>query len=184
MQQIVLCPGLHSPILTEAFWVVICQRGKQYGLSDRDLSHLVFPDAQYWAFSAIHVNRWLSAKCCSRPLVFIAFSAGVVGALGAAWMQQLQGKSIQALIAIDGWGMPLSGTFPIYRLSHDRFSHDSSAWLGGQSIFYADPSVPHLQMWRSPDQVRGYWQQQGVLKEGQLADVICQLLSDGHISGD
>jgi hypothetical protein len=182
MQQIVLCPGIHSPVLTEAFWGVIRQRGKEYGLSDRYLSPLIFPAAQYWAFSAMHVNHWLSANRCHRPMVMIAFSAGVVGALGAAWMQQRQGKSIQTLIAIDGWGMPLGGTFPIYRLSHDRFSHDSSGWLGGQSIFYAEPSVPHLQMWRSPDQVMGRWQHNDVWEKGELADVICHLLLDSYTS--
>lgn len=181
MMQIVLCPGIHSPELTLAFWDVIQRRGPLYGLSDRDLSPIIFPDAPNWAFSAMHISHWLTENRCDRPLVIIAFSAGVVGAIGAAWMQQLQGTSIQAFIAIDGWGMPLWGTFPIYRLSHDRFTHDSSSWLGGEPTFYADPPVSHLQMWRSPDQVRGLWQRQAGLREGTLAEVICQLLLDIYL---
>jgi hypothetical protein len=27
----------------------------------------------------------------------------------------------------------------------------------GDAGFYADPAVPHLDLWRSPGQVRGWW---------------------------
>jgi len=44
-------------------------------------------------------------------------------------------------------GVPLVGNFPIHRLSHDYFTHWSSAVLGsGNDSFYADPPVEHLEM--------------------------------------
>ena len=54
--------------------------------------------------------------------------------------------------------MPLTGNFPIYRVSHDYFTHWSSGLLGaGYKGFYADPEVEHLDLWRSPANVYG-WQ--------------------------
>ncbi|NJK53546.1 MAG: hypothetical protein HC936_13370 [Leptolyngbyaceae cyanobacterium SU_3_3] len=59
---------------------------------------------------------------------------------------------------MDGWGVPLGGDFPIYRVSHDRFTHWSSAWwVAGLDSFYADPAVAHLDLWRSPQTVQGRW---------------------------
>lgn len=91
------------------------------------------------------------------PLVWIAFSAGVVGALGAAQGWQWRGGRVRGFYALDGWGMPLGGKFPMYRLSHDRFTHRTSLPLGaGRWNFYADPSVEHWDLWRSPAQVWGW----------------------------
>lgn len=71
------------------------------------------------------------------------------------------GGQIKALIALDGWGVPLGGNFPIYRLSHDSFTHWSSALLGGGTeSFYADPPVEHLELWRSPQTTKGWWNHQ------------------------
>ena len=89
--------------------------------------------------------------------MIIAFSAGVVAGFTAACQWQQQGGTIKGLIAFDGWGVPLLGDFPIYRVSHDEFTHYSSAILGtGNISFYADPAVDHLDLWRSPHQVRGW----------------------------
>lgn len=97
-------------------------------------------------------------------LVFVAFSAGVVGAIAAARLWQAQGGSVKALIALDGWGVPLYGKFPIHRLSHDYFTHWSSALLGsGCDNFYADPAVEHLDLWRSPQQTQG-WQERSPIQ--------------------
>ena len=85
----------------------------------------------------------------------IAFSAGVVGASQLALIWQRLGGQVACLIALDGWGVPLWGDFPIYRLSHDEFTYRTSHWLGGQSHFWATPSVEHLQLWAAPSQVRG-----------------------------
>lgn len=47
--------------------------------------------------------------------------------------------------------------FPIYRFSHDYFTHWSSACLGkGDESFYADPSREHLAMWQAPDLCWGW----------------------------
>ena len=81
-----------------------------------------------------------------------------MGAWGAALGLSLRQIKVKALIAIDGWGVALWGNFPIYRLSHDYFTHWSSLALGGgDKNFYADPPVGHLDLWRSPQTTRG-WQ--------------------------
>ncbi|MCY7323349.1 MAG: hypothetical protein LH660_16470, partial [Phormidesmis sp. CAN_BIN36] len=110
------------------------------------------------AYSPLHVLEFLSATEATTPLVFIAFSAGVVAAIGAARLWQKQGGTVRALIALDGWGVPLAGDFAIHRVSRDRFTSWSSALLGGgdSDSFYADPAVDHLTLWRSPQTVQGY----------------------------
>lgn len=68
------------------------------------------------------------------------------------------GGQIRRLWAIDGWGVPLVGDFPIHRLSHDWFTYESSKLLGaGLDSFYADPTVEHLDIWRSPQTTHGWW---------------------------
>ena len=143
---IIICPGIHPPELTEQFIDRIQQK------ITADL--LVLQTEKYQPYSAIAVYQWLTKQNLSltKPLAFISFSAGVVGSFGAAWVWQLQGGKIHSFIAVDGWGMPLVANFPIYRVSHDRFTHWSSAILGvGQQGFYADPEVEHLEIWRSPN---------------------------------
>ncbi len=161
--SVVLCPGIHDRGLTQQF---------MQGLSDssevalRLESWLVFPAERYPAYSALHILRFLHESFSRRdpdcafntPLVFIGFSAGVVGAVGAAHVWQGLGGSVKALLAIDGWGVPLMGKFPMHRLSHDSFTHWSSALLGaGEDSFYADPGVAHLDLWRSPQTASGWW---------------------------
>ena len=81
-----------------------------------------------------------------------------MGGLGAALWWQTKGGKIKAFFALDGWGMPIVANFPVYRLSHDYFTHWSSALLGsGQNSFYADPEVTHLDLWRYPHKVMGWW---------------------------
>lgn len=140
---IFICPGIHSLSLTEHFV-------GELRLSQTEV--LIFP-ADQPVYSPQHVLDFFQPQ---EPVVMIAFSAGVVGAIAAARTWQRQGQSIAAFIAIDGWGVPLFGDFPIYRLSHDRFTHWSSNLLGGGKSFYADPPVDHLTIWRFPNQVRGY----------------------------
>lgn len=92
------------------------------------------------------------------PLLLIGFSAGVVTAMGAAMGWSAFGGQIQAVIALDGWGVPQFGNFPLHRLSHEEFAHWSSGLLGmGDDSFYADPAVEHLDLWRSPQTTRGWW---------------------------
>ncbi len=154
--NLIICPGIHSPQLTRSF-VLDLQ-------SDRLMSEclLILPTEKYPPYSAIDIYRWLKQSHPSPKnapaLTFIAFSAGVVGGIGAALAWQLQGGKIKAFMALDGWGVPLVANFPLYRLSHDFFTHWSSAILGGgNESFYCDPPVEHLQLWRSPEQCWG-WQ--------------------------
>ncbi|WP_013322325.1 hypothetical protein [Gloeothece verrucosa] len=150
-----ICPGIHDPQLTNNFLEAL----KQQRINLTPL--LVLPVDRYPTFSAFHIVDFLQQEYKNNPfkqLTFISFSAGVVGAIGAAWRWRQQGKQVRALIAVDGWGVPLWGDFPIYRLSHDSFTHWSSALLGeGQESFYADPPVEHLDLWRAPQAATG-WQ--------------------------
>ena len=90
--------------------------------------------------------------------LLIGFSAGVINAAIAANIMVNQQSNPVALIAIDGWGVPLfSKAFPVFRFSHDLFTHSSSTILGGQGIFVADPPSSHLELWKSPSQVKGWF---------------------------
>ena len=123
-----------------------------------DIQWLVFPTEKHPPYSPLAVYDWLNKpEILTDKLLFIAFSAGVVGGIGAAIALQEKGVNIKAFIAIDGWGVPLWGNFPLYRFSHDYFTHWSSAILGtGKESFYADPPVEHLAMWRSPETCQGW----------------------------
>ncbi|MBD2496881.1 hypothetical protein [Nostoc sp. FACHB-280] len=151
--MIILCPGIHEPELTENF-ISGCFSQKRDKI-------MVCPGQGVLALSAPHILQFLSDRCKNRqntPIVFISFSAGVLGAIAAAWNWQIWGGQVKAFIAIDGWGVPLWGNFPIHRLSHDYFTHWSSSLLGsGHNNFYAEPTVDHLSMWRSPQNVQGWW---------------------------
>lgn len=154
-----ICPGVHSSQLTEGFVKGLRQDSSE----DFPFSLLVFPTQDYPAYSAFHVREFLHSQLGasaqnSTSVLFLAFSAGVVAALGAAWAWDMQGGSVKALIALDGWGVPLYGNFPIHRFSHDYFTHWSSSLLGtGEEGFYCDPEVDHLELWRSPQTAWGWW---------------------------
>ena len=62
-----------------------------------------------------------------------------------------------ALLHLTVGGMPLIANFPIYRVSHDYFTHWSSGILGtGTENFYAEPAIEHLELWRSPELCQGW----------------------------
>lgn len=151
MPTIIICPGIHPAELTDLF---VRELQKQIPANYFVLS--TETDAPY---SAIAISQWLDRQPLAKtePLCWIAFSAGVVGSIGAAIRWKLQGGQIGCLIAVDGWGMPLAADFPIYRISHDYFTHWSSGLLGGGTQgFYADPDVEHLDLWRSPTNISGW----------------------------
>ena len=149
----VICPGFHDHSLTDSFVQTINNHCPDLG------NLLIFPTEQYPPYSGFYLVHYLKENCKQKlqNLMLIAFSAGVVAAITAARQWQGQGGTIKGLIAFDGWGVPLLDDFPIYRVSHDEFTHYSSAILGtGNLSFYADPAVDHLDLWRSPAQVRGW----------------------------
>lgn len=159
--SIIICPGIHEPALTENF-ISECLSSADDSLSTQNWGKiLIFPADSILALSSLHILQFLSDRLqddLKSPVIFISFSAGVVGAIGAASSWQLLGGNVKAFIAIDGWGVPLAGNFPIHRMSHDYFTHWSSSFLGGgHNNFYAEPPVEHLSMWRSPQTVKGWW---------------------------
>ncbi len=127
-------------------------------------TQLIFPSDRYGAYDALAVVRFLHEQLSrqapqdwlTRPMTLIGFSAGAVAAMGAALLLETLGGKVQAVFLLDGWGVPIAGRFPTYRLSHDHFTDWSSALLGaGQARFYATPAVDHLDLWRSPQTVSG-----------------------------
>lgn len=185
--QIILCPGVHPPELTDCF---------VQSLPALPVPPLIFPTSHQPAYSGGHILAFLLQQLnkTSRPagfhftwdalqiikttpLLWIGFSAGVVGAIAAAYLWQKLGGQVVALIALDGWGVPLLAPFPIHRLSHDAFTHWSSAGLGaGQTSFYAEPEVAHLELWRSPQQVQGWAVQPAGYTRTTAAQFVEQLI--------
>lgn len=188
---IVICPGVHDPELTQNF-IAQLQIARSPTSSQQEHSNLIysenlltFPAQRFPAYSAFHVLNFLQKHCSLQSsLVLICFSAGVVGGAGAAWAWQQSGGKIRALLALDGWGVPLYNSFPIYRFSHDYFTHWSSSFLGaGNDSFYADPPIEHLELWRSPQTVQGWWVQPNQCQRTTAAALINLLLARYGESG-
>ncbi|MBS3030243.1 MAG: hypothetical protein HCA25_25260 [Dolichospermum sp. DET50] len=165
---IIICPGIHEPALTESFIQACLHQSGESVSNVKQVDILIFPGQGYLTLSTFHILHFLCdsfgapsyrlSNKLKSPVMFICFSAGVIGGIGAATAWQLLGGHVQAFIAIDGWGVPLVGNFPIHRLSHDHFTHWTSAYLGmGENNFYAEPAVDHLAMWQSPQSVQGQW---------------------------
>ncbi|MHC5737370.1 hypothetical protein [Nostoc sp.] len=159
--NIIICPGIHEPELTESFRVGLLDLVSHSAIAPNYANILIYPGKDVLVLSALHILQFLRdclTGSLKSPIIFISFSAGVVGAIGAAHLWQLLGGRVKAFIAIDGWGVALQGNFPIHRMSHDYFTHWSSCLLGcGQNNFYAEPAVDHLSIWKSPQAVQGCW---------------------------
>jgi hypothetical protein len=176
--QILICPGIHPPMLTEQFLQTF---------PDLMTSALIYPTSERAAYAGWEILTFIQTQISLQqalqiPLLLIGFSAGVVGAISLAYLWQILGGKIIALIAIDGWGVPLCTSFPVHRLSHDPFTHWSSALLGaGDSRFYAYPSVPHLDLWQAPNQAIG-WAQKGSQPyvRSNAAQFIRQIIGDQY----
>lgn len=166
--SIIICPGIHEPALTENF--ISGGLETYFESQENPVNILSVPNDGFSTLSGFHILQLLSVDAerlvarhrllleLKSPVIFISFSAGVVGAIAAAHLWQMLGGDVKAFIAIDGWGVPLWGSFPIHRMSHDYVTHWSSKILGsGQDNFYADPPVEHLSMWRSPQTIQGRW---------------------------
>ncbi|MEP0871703.1 hypothetical protein NDA01_17970 [Trichocoleus desertorum AS-A10] len=167
--SILICPGVHNLELTQSFLQGLPLRSTPNLLAadhtNQSENLFIFPAQCYPAYSVFHIVHFLQEtfrqhqlSSAQTGLVFLSFSAGVAGAMGAAWAWQQLGGQVKALIALDGWGVPLYGDFPIHRVSHDYFTHWSSAlWGAGADSFYAEPAIDHLELWRSPQTVQGWW---------------------------
>ncbi|MER3492712.1 MAG: hypothetical protein C4323_10485 [Mastigocladus sp. ERB_26_2] len=159
--SIIICPGIHEQELTDKFVMAWKDSVINSVQSKKSVNILLYPAEVFSSLSGFHILQFLHQHLGDRlesPVIFVCFSAGVVGAIAAASSWQLLGGKVKAFIAIDGWGVPLWGNFPIHRMSHNYFTHWSSKILGsGENNFYADPAVDHLEMWRSPQKVQGWW---------------------------
>ncbi|MBD2195231.1 MULTISPECIES: hypothetical protein [Calothrix] len=158
--NIIICPGMHERELTESFISGCLNLNSDSLTTNKSVNILVYPQQGVLTISPLHILQFLH-NCLGdkleSPVIFISFSAGVVGAMLAAHSWQLLGGKVTAFIAIDGWGVPLWGDFPIHRMSHDYFTHWSSSLLGsGKYNFYAQPAVEHLSIWRSPQTIQGF----------------------------
>jgi len=146
----ILCPGMHDEAATASFLRILSPPSPC----------LTFPAHIQPAYSPHHLVAWLETHQLpwEQGVCFVAFSAGVVGGLGAARYLWRKHIPVDGFIAIDGWGVPLFEPFPLHRLSHDQVTHDMSLLLGPHDgdHFYATPPVDHLTIWRSPHQVTGW----------------------------
>ena len=156
--KVIICPGIHQTRLTDRFLEsLLFDNSNSLMLSEKE-KYLIFSTESFPAYSPLHIYQWLDKpEIVAEELFFICFSAGVVGGMGAALALRWKQVKIKGFVAVDGWGVPLLGDFPIYRFSHDYFTHWSSALLGtGKEAFYCDPPVPHLTLWERPETCTGW----------------------------
>lgn len=176
--KLMICPGIHAPGLTEGFLRSLLPR-----LEGPPDALWIQPGGVEALFSAPILSTLREQVQPSKlgPISMIAFSAGVVGAAQAIPRWCEQGGQLACLIALDGWGVPLGGTYPIYRASHDGFTHWSSLGLGGGAVnFYAEPGVDHLALWQTPEQALG-WSVDGQRRDRMsAADFVSQALAEAN----
>lgn len=200
MRQIILlvCGGMHSPSSTGQILATIArdealsQRSQiicapQHGLGvlspfalrqalDGFIALRQNPEKAPAAIGTSEDNLDSTASEGAPPALIIwAFSAGCVGAAALATHWQRHRGPVLGLLMVDGWGVPRDPEVPVYRLSHDRTTHDTSRWLGAGDIdFYADPAVPHLHLWQQPQSVVGWAVAPGEAKQPlAAADFLC-----------
>lgn len=160
---LLICPGFHRVELTQHL-----VQGLKTLPTLSDLSLLIYPAETIpgAALSGYGIRQFLLtqlgrttadiSRVPPQPVFFLAFSAGCVGAIATAHHWHSIGGTVGAFFAVDGWGVPLVAPFPVHRLSHDRFTHDTSILLGSDHVdFYADPAVSHLELWSQFSQVQG-----------------------------
>lgn len=159
---LVINQGFHPPAPTAA---LLADLGR-YEIWQA-LTPVVIPAQPTWRVLSAYALRQALLSALGRSLAeaiaqppqlfFLAFSGGCVGAAGAARHWHSLGCPVTAFFAVDGWGLPLVLPFPVHRLSHDLFTHQSSLRLGRDRLdFYADPAAAHLDLWRCPSQIGGY----------------------------
>ncbi len=189
LTKLYICPGFHDPSLTQSFLdALISAWGSTW--CDRFLLGVVPPEVPPYGPEQIleHLEGCLRGQGLGEwgvgsggvgseeqgvrtgvALVWVGFSAGVVGGLLAArrWHREGLGRglgcSVAAFMAIDGWGVPLWADFPVYSLSPDRFAYETMRPLRSPQLphFYGDPGVSHLALWESPHRALGWEESAG-----------------------
>lgn len=155
----IICGGFNSALLTANFYDYLITISHNI---DEDNSVIFKLDRtqKIFPYDGINIYEKLSKKYQNLSLynlTFIAFSAGVIGAIIAGNLWQKYGGKVNKLLAFDGWGIPLISDFPCYRISHDYITHLS--YFGGEkNAFYCYPSVSHQQLWQNPQNIKGWWQ--------------------------
>ncbi len=183
---VILCPGLQGADQSPHFWQAIqAQRSAAIAAAlPSSLPWVVIPP-DCPVYSPQHVYEYIQSYATAglEEWIWIAYSAGVVGALGAArrWHEQFP---IRALIALDGWGLPLTAPFPVYHLSHDGVTHFGVKFMNRLAgTFYAEPAVSHLELWRSPQTVTGWASYtQGDRRFTTAAAFVAQLIDSFWVS--
>ena len=105
--------------------------------------------APHWAIIWVPAPEGLAHL--NYPIVAIGFSYGAVR------VAALQTPTVIGKILVDGWCVWCSDRVPVFRLSHDKTTHlNALAFGGGRQLFCAQPAVEHLQLWRAPQQVLGW----------------------------
>lgn len=144
-----ICGGVNAPENTQQMIANMVQY-PAFNLPTRQVQLAISP------LEIFSIPRlWSAMECPAGPAIFLAFSAGCIAAVGAARHWHHHGGQVLGLFAVDGWGVPLMESFPVHRLSHDRFTHLTSTLPGLGTHFYADPAVAHLKIWQVPSQVHG-----------------------------
>ena len=95
---IIICPGIHEPALTQSFI-----QGCLNPTSQKSVDLLVFPGQSYLTLSAFHILDFLYNRLSNKlesPVMFICFSAGVIGGIGAATAWQLLGVMFKLLLLL------------------------------------------------------------------------------------
>ncbi len=170
---LVVCGGFHDPQKTHQMVATLAPQldiepdrvlvfvptSSSDILSAQALRQWLAPSLAQWAQLDTAPTERASAPQPAYPDVLVwAFSAGCVGAAGLVNYWHRYRGTVRALFMVDGWGVPGPSVVPVHRLSHDWITHVTSpCWGCPTAHFYADPGVPHRQLWRSPDQVAG-WQ--------------------------
>ncbi len=102
--SIIICPGIHEPELTESFISGLLNLVSNGAMQSNSENILVYPGKDILVLSAFHILQFLRATAMRRtydlksPIIFISFSAGVVGAIGAANLWQLLGGMSKLLL--------------------------------------------------------------------------------------
>jgi hypothetical protein len=173
MTYLVICPGFHAVALTDRAIAGLALPAA--------IQTIVIPTDQILPCDPVsianHLERQIPDHQTQIRLNFLGFSAGTIGALGAAWLWRDRAQ-LGAIILCDGWGVPILPVWggvanrqrstigrnqfntlhtpQIYRVSHDRWTHDTWSRLGIMTpSFIADPAVEHLTLWRELDRVGG-----------------------------